>query len=208
MAYPGLESNKWQSGPSTQIPWLSTFCTQGINYDLWPTTYLQPLVPAHSYSWLFIIIYSVSSWPLAFRLLYGARQPTFCSAFVTCCWSSSSWQSVCRWRDPRVNINLICPRVFLQVHDGGRKYLRERKDPIMPTKWQLCFCECSERNLASSKDAAHLRMLYRYIAAFLSHQYSQLFYWSSIQHIGIAQRLAIWIVIWMLDDKCLTLFLL
>lgn len=171
-----------------------------MNYDFWPTAYLWPLVPAHPCSWLFIITYSVSSsWPLAPRLILGSSQPTFCSAFVTCCWSSSYYgQSVCRWKSPRVNINLIHPRVVLQVHDGGHKYLRERKDPVTPTKCHICVCECSDRNLASSRDAAHVSMFYLPVAAFLSHEHGWWFYCSSSQHIGNTQRLAIWIVVQMM----------
>lgn len=71
----------------------------------------------------------------------------------------------------------------------------------MPTKCLICVCGCSERNLASSKDATYLGTFSLRVAAFLSHQHGWLFCCSSSQHVGNAQRLAIWIVVRMPDDK-------
>lgn len=88
--------------------------------------------------------------------------------------------------------------------------LKVREHTIMPPHTKCCIVSVSVAEklaLASSKAAAHLCTLYLHTSAFLSHQHGQ-FYYSTVRHIGNTQRLTFWIVVWMLDDKSLTLFLL
>lgn len=96
------------------------------------------------------------------------------------------------------------PRAVLQVHDGGHRYLRERG---FHHECEYCihFCECSERNLyRPGPKMLNIGARSTYMSALLSHQLGELFYCHTIWYFGNNQRLTIWIVVWMLDDKSLT----